>query len=127
MLDKTEWADGPWKDEPDYLEFEAMGLMCKIRRGGLGHLCGYVRLPEDHPWADSNYMELPVDVHGGLTYGERESDGFYLGFDCAHASDLLPNATYLRSRDSECTYRDLAFVKNEIDLLAAQLVGVTHA
>ena len=34
------------------------------------------------------YDELPIDVHGGLTYGEIEDDGLcWFGFDCAHAWD----------------------------------------
>lgn len=33
--------------------------------------CGYVRVPEDHPWwvMFKDYNDLPVEVHGGITFG----------------------------------------------------------
>ena len=53
--------------------------------------CGYVVIPEDHPYYGLDYEEVEddIDVHGGLTFsGEFEDvDGFLLGFDCAHAGD----------------------------------------
>lgn len=44
---------------------------------------------------NKSYDDLPIDVHGGLTYGTIEEDGFdWFGFDCAHLGDrtqgLLP-------------------------------------
>lgn len=53
--------------------------------------CGYVRLPEDHKFYGKKFDEIDglVSVHGGVTFaGELDSaDGFYIGFDCAHAGD----------------------------------------
>lgn len=52
--------------------------------------CGYVEVPEDHPFYGL-YGELEdvLDVHGGLTYGDTAhfADGYLIGFDCAHYGD----------------------------------------
>ena len=45
VVDKTTWAEGPWKDEPDKVVGvdEATGLDCMIvRHDEYGHFCGYV-------------------------------------------------------------------------------------
>lgn len=51
--------------------------------------CGYVRLPEGHPWLDyrGHGEAIPADVHGGITYGP-DGDG-WIGFDTMHAGDAL--------------------------------------
>lgn len=110
---RIEWGPGPWKKEPLRKEFRAHGFDCLIIRAPLGHLCGYVGLPPDHPLYGKHYDELPdeIDVHGGVTYGEEcgghichrpapgESDHlFWVGFDCAHYNDLSPYETSRMSR-----------------------------
>lgn len=53
--------------------------------------CGYVRVPEDHKNYKVPYQKLErqLTVHGGLSFsGELGGlQGYYIGFDCAHASD----------------------------------------
>ncbi len=34
-----------------------------------GAVNGYVLIPEVHIWHGLDYDDIPVDVHGGLTYG----------------------------------------------------------
>lgn len=116
---------GPWNDEPDYAKWEAHGVTCEIKRvPSMGHLCGYVTVPEGHPWFEQDYDYIEADVHGGLTYGSKSSDGYTVGFDCAHAFDLLPMTVAMgRGSGTENyrdTYRDWAFVKAEVERLAAQ-------
>lgn len=58
--------------EPDALDFTAYGLACAMRRGPGGHWCGYVGIPEDHPWFGKSYsdmvkvpksvIERPIDI-----------------------------------------------------------------
>lgn len=48
---------------------------------------GYVELPKDHPWIGKDYDEIPVEIHGGLTY----STDNVIGFDTGHAFDLWSN------------------------------------
>jgi hypothetical protein len=44
---------------------------------------GYVTIDENHPWYGLGYDEVPVWIHGGLTYGNSGT----FGFDTAHAGD----------------------------------------
>lgn len=54
---------------------------------------GYVKLPKGHKYYGVHYDDIPVDVHGGLTYSEEE-DGFWVvGFDTAHGGDHSRNWT----------------------------------
>jgi hypothetical protein len=76
-------------------------LWCLVILTDLGHRCGYVGVPPGHPANAQFYDDVPVDVHGGLTWAGpnaefwnralENSDGvpdlWYLGFDCGHAWD----------------------------------------
>lgn len=60
----------------------------------MGHRCGYVLIPEGHPWHGKGYDDIDVEVHGGLTFCSNVDDterwpktGFWIGFDCAHYLD----------------------------------------
>jgi len=54
---------------------------------------GYVRIVEGHPFYGMDYMDIPVNVHGGLTFGnhimdnDKWPDGYWVGFDTAHYGD----------------------------------------
>jgi len=60
---------------------------------------GYVRIIEGHPFYDKGYENIPVNVHGGLTFSEhiidneKWSDGYWVGFDTAHYGDNQTNWT----------------------------------
>lgn len=98
-IDKSDWGHGLWQDEPDKVQWvdETTGLDCLIVRTPLGHLCGYVGVPPDHPWHGVDYggctkghshgedddivwcdwtPDNIIRVHGGLTFaaGCQESD-----------------------------------------------------
>lgn len=69
--------------------------------------CGYVRIPEGHPWRKfGSYYDIPAIVHGDLTYGPYQARygmersalvrsienswdevGGWVGFDCRHYAD----------------------------------------
>jgi hypothetical protein len=65
----------------------------------LGWGNGYVVLPKGHPMHGRGYDDIPVDVHGGLTFaqavedtgyeelGEEDAGGWIVGFDTAHWGD----------------------------------------
>lgn len=167
-MEKKYEVSGVWDNEPDEESGEYKGMKTFIKRRPGGYLCGYVGIPEGHPWFGKDYndqvkvpkaiMERPIDVdkigainllcavgksdamkegfldivlaidvHGGLTYAEKnapmeEPDGFWwFGFDCAHAGDLLPKYDWI-GRDG--IYRDIDFVRQEIKSLADQLERV---
>lgn len=69
---------------------------------------GYVALPKEHPYYGVDYEEIPVEVHGGLTYAEDGNsmlnrniqDQFpsdflkgcwIIGFDTCHGGDNSEN------------------------------------
>lgn len=119
-VDKSEWGQGEWTHEPDKVQWVdgATGLDClAVRQARLGHWCGYVGVPPEHPFHGKGYSEcdddfnytVDVEVHGGLTYAREcqetddESKGichvpepgrpdnvWWFGFDCAHSGDLSP-------------------------------------
>ena len=65
---------------------------------------GYVVIPEGHPYYGKHYDDIPVVVHGGLTFSEFAKDldwkelsmedldsGYVVGFDTAHYGDNIIN------------------------------------
>lgn len=69
---------------------------------------GYVMLPKDHPMFGVHYNDIPVGVHGGLTYSEEKDGLWVVGFDTAHAGDNAENA-------------DIFYVAKETLILKKQL------
>lgn len=145
----------PWLSEPDTDSWEYAGLACSIHRHPtMGHLCGYVGVPTDHPLygvhytSNSRYLpssdpdnptsspEAEFEVHGGITYS---GDGRFLigvppslwwfGFDCAHSEDVSPNLPSSNLplptfSGRRPVYRDMAFVRKEAERLANQIACV---
>jgi len=91
------WADGPWANEPDQIQWrdERSGLRCLMRRTGMGSWCGYVGVPPQHILHNKYYMPekgkridgkivmTPVEydeaidslnAHGGITYCGTDLD-----------------------------------------------------
>lgn len=65
IIDKTTWGPGPWQSEPDRVEFVLGGLQClALRMRSSGNWCGYVAVPESHPWHGRGYSEV-VPHHPG--------------------------------------------------------------
>ncbi len=120
---KQKAGKGPWLDEPNFLEFEYLGLPCILHRGGCATWCGYVGVPKGHPAYGRDYDDVGAEVHGGLTYadsGEHLTEAhevrtafenglngtekkiprlWWLGFDCAHGGDLLLTIVILERDD----------------------------
>lgn len=134
-------ADRPWETEPDYEKWKdkETGYICEVKRSPFsGALCGYVTVPKKHHYYGEGYNDVPVHVHGGLTY----SNAGTFGFDCAHAGDLTPkilettlqvyNASgeedkfgrFLEATDTFDTYRTFEWVKAETTKLAKALKDV---
>ena len=133
QVDKSRWPDGPWMYEPDQENWTdaETGLSCVIlRHPDLGHLCGYVGVPKDHPAHGKDYdddllSEAHEVVHWGLTYSAPSlpedgiEDRWLFGFDCAHSCDLSPGNS-LFDHIGE-TYRDMHFVREHCRRLAGAL------
>jgi len=152
-FDKSDWGPGPWQTEPDLLMWRAQtppNYRCQITRNQFGSLCGYVAIPEGHPAhgkdsGDDGVEEL--EAHGGLTFAGPATGGHWvLGFDCAHGFDIQPamdariRRLGMRPVHEEMSfmgadtppafidrYRDVAYVRREVEFLAAQLAAVALA
>lgn len=98
--------------------------------------CGYLRLPEGHPWIGKGTIDVPASVHGGITWSNNflgfddvDNGSWWIGFDCAHWNDsyirddldprlqeLLPGLRRVQMG----IFRDVDYVKGELVKLAAQ-------
>lgn len=135
FIDKSTWKDGPWKQEPDRIEWidNTTGLFCLIVRKPSGVLSGYVGVRKDHPFFLHPHHLLRLWVHRGLSYcnlsrGDDETGIRYtfssqdsgriwwFGFSCDSEDDLFP-----AYRSSLGQYRDIEYVTQEIVSLIEQI------
>lgn len=146
-VERKGWPAGPWDNEPDYEQWTTRsGLPGLIVRNRLGALCGYAALFADHQAYGKKCDDVDVEAHGGLTYSGKCSghichvpqpgqpdDVYWFGFDCSHAFDLSPGmhaslrqhgAIDLLPRAEWETYRDMAYVRAEVEQLAEQLAAM---
>ena len=146
FIDKSEWVDGAWKDEPDKIQYtdKETGMPCLIVRSSRsGHLCGYVGIGEKHPLYQKDYEQVDdPDVHGGLTYASfcveddkehgvchivepgEEEPLWWFGFDCAHSCDVsgMANPKYFADyQDYRSSYKGFGYVKQQNTRLAVYL------
>lgn len=139
----AELPPGPWDNEPDKIQWvdAATNLDCLMVRAPYGHWCGYVGVPQDHPYYRMGFEHPDVIVHGGLTFsafcapGEpidgvchiaepgREPKPWWFGFDCAHDKDISPGLIFLGYHIGSAIYRDEEYVRNQVFSLAVQLAG----
>lgn len=137
-IDKSAWRKGEWQSEPDKVQYKDPNTSypCLIMRNELGALCGYVGVTEEHPLFaigpnrvldDNSYPEDRLVVHGGVTFASfcqednAEHDRvFWYGFDCCHWDDLVPTFSIAASAPSD-TYKNVAYVKEQVASLALQL------
>jgi hypothetical protein len=77
-----------------YDDFVEKGIRCRILRGP-GSLVAYLGIPPKHPLAGKKYDDVPLDVHGGLTFsaagGKKDNwpEGYYwYGWDYGHWMDM---------------------------------------
>lgn len=150
-------------NEPNFKVFTAHGLKCLVlRQKKMGHLCGYVQIPRGTPlWKElkkkGKRYTLPgtthsfrkpgydrkllrgLYCHGGLTFSGpmhfyRARRGLWVGFDCAHFTDIVPGLIEqltalgmdVTHHFESGTYKDLAFVEEQCRSLAKQISEVNH-
>lgn len=108
-----------------YKEMEYHGGRCQIEtlaEGQVGkykwtvlslgtHPCGYVAVPENHPFYEKLYWEIDdqIEVHGGLTFGGRiqGSNDYCFGWDYAHAGDYTGYATFGTNHEKRWTTQEI--------------------
>jgi hypothetical protein len=111
-----------WLTEPNELFLENNKIWI-LRHSSLGHLNGYVMVPEGLNIADEDFK-----VHGTITGGRGNNYGSYIGFDTAHWKDHSPyrlfGCIYCKKNildSSVCTYKDIEYVTNECRSLLKQI------
>lgn len=135
-IDRKNWINGPWLDEPDSELFIYKDYKCiifRILNNGYisGHLCGYLFIPQE----DFKKIDIEsLDVHGGITFSQYddETNMQCLGFDCAHiGTDIIPAYEKFELENiSENfigkvklrTYKDFNFVKKSLKNLVDQII-----
>lgn len=140
------FPDGPWKTEPNRVEFTHAGLQCLLSRNPfMGSWCGYVGVSPAHPLYGKGADYVEADVHGGLTYSNAchgtichiaDDEGeklHWFGFDCAHGGDLVPG---MMGKFPETTalekalygtrggYRTVDYARDETKRLAEMLAEI---
>ena len=142
-IDRTHWDPGPWDQEPDRVSWETeAGYAGLILRNQLGALCGYVGLPRANKFHGARMSDLEdkLDVHGGITWAASAEDNpilgspelWWVGFDCCHYRDYYPGEAFVRKTfpgvrafqthlHNHEGYKDLVYVRGEVESLARQL------
>ena len=98
------WPPPECKPLKDWL---CAGLRCLLLSGP-GSICGYVRVPSEHPFARADYDDVPVEVWWGLTFRCIDTDGFtWFGWDDAHI-DKIPHSHVEENEKLARQLRDLS-------------------
>ena len=100
-MERSELMNGIWDGDIDrhpeksYTYIAPCGYKCEIKRNNFWAYCGFVYLPDDHPYYESSYDMLPhINVHGGLMFGYNGK----FGFDCAQNDDVVPGTVTYRAK-----------------------------
>jgi hypothetical protein len=136
IVKRDGWAAGPWDGEPDrimWVSREPHHYRCQMDRvAELGTWCGYVVVPPGHIAWGLRQNRVPVTAHGGITFSARcIDDSWAFGFDACHARDLRPGDGALfgergwSGKWGFVDYRDVGFMREEVEALAMQLWVLT--
>lgn len=123
---KTEELKKIMQEEGNYEKFRFLDYDCFAKRGPVGAWCGYVRIPENHVVYKKGYTELDIECHGGLSFSDfglpnhPEEQGWFIGFDCAHCTDIAPEMFFYFGFDGG-TYRTKEYVIEELKNIVIQL------
>ena len=77
------------------------------------HPCGYVEIPHDSKYFNVDYDNIPVECHGGLTYGRGflvgeatvDDNRYFIGWDYAHYGDYVGYSSMFGVSESSCGYK----------------------
>jgi hypothetical protein len=144
---------GKWDTEPNRIEGVYKGLpMLMLRNIHMLNWCGYVGVPKGHPYFGKPYDDVDVGAHGGLTYSGPcahnichkpkagvPDDVWWIGFDCAHAGDIMPfdamriipgAESLIRANRPQFSgwqesYRDIWYVRTQCQEIANQVLERT--
>ena len=140
FYNKQNFPPGEWMREPDLCSWENVLPCLAIRDMAMGIWKGFVAVEEGHLFygkSIEDILKLPegldafTTVYGGLSgsgklpakYKEFAKNHWWIGIETANGGDLMPllkldsdpNMTKLTSNQ---TYKDLRFIRREINKLA---------
>lgn len=100
------------KNMEEYITAEIAGFNCVIvkwdGKSGMSHRCGYVEIPENHPFYNHDSIDCEIECHGGITYDEMIEGKFWIGFDTNHLMD-------------KCNPKSLEYCQKEVESIVSQL------
>lgn len=135
---RAQWRPGPWRDEPDLVEWRAEGTpypLMIVRAEG-GTLCGFVGVPVGHPFHGKWYREglnwhrpeLPEDIatsrpcDGVLLPIEGPTTCWWLGFHAGLFCPAQPRNDFPASE-----YVTLDELRRRVEALAIVLQGMDNS
>lgn len=75
------------------------------------HPCGYVAIPQNHPFYKKDYFEIDsrIEPHGGLTFSGKlqGSNDYWFGWDYAHVGDYTCWAIYGDAGDKKWSTQEI--------------------
>lgn len=110
----------------------------------LAHRCGYVFIKNDLISKDDDFYKIKIDVHGGITYDEKQGTTRTIGFDCGHWIDrpdfdsaikFYKGTKYEKSLIQHKSHmlpfldgeiRSLEFCENECKKIIDQIIKLTN-
>jgi hypothetical protein len=93
--------------------WEHVGLTCAIFVGPMGGYNGYCQMPPTHPYYEVDELEVPANVHGGITY--TGSLG-WIGFDTAHAGDYVSGLSFMGENTHHWTLEEVIYETSHMAL-----------
>ena len=114
LQDKQDFPDTSYSDQ---YTIQSTTYTIQLHRNPFDVWCGYIILPQ----TDNANAITPEDidtfqVHGGITYGNADSD--MIGFDCSHLGDWWKDHPAPGPQD---VYRDYQYTYHQCVLLAHQI------
>ena len=144
FYNKQGFPVGKWLSEPDLCSWEGKFHCLAIRDMGMGVWRGFVGLDESHPYYGKTLQELLLipevadiflSVYGGITaagrlppkYKEFAQNYWWIGIETTHGGDLMPllklegAGADMAKMLSGQTYKDLRFIRKEVNKLSSSL------
>lgn len=135
--------EGAWSQEPDKVVWidEVTKLDCMLLRNDLGTWCGYVGVPETHPYfgLDCKRVEFAfereIDFSSTCKVGASEDEKvvchcrtyehgetWWFGFNLASCWDYIPILTHQVATTQD--YRDINYARTLVESLSLALLAV---
>lgn len=97
------------------------------------HPCAYVEIPENNSLYGKSYDDLDyISCHGGLTYSENhlviddngsKLDGWFIGWDYAHAGDVIGTCEILGLNEKRWTTGEML---QEVHSVIEQIIAINY-